>query len=66
MNVYIVERIDKISWIQDYKAIVISVDEKHAERYARWNIQDFKKAKLKITKVNLETEQIISIENTGA
>ena len=38
----------------DYKAVVISEDELHAERYARLNIDDFRKAKLKVTEVNLD------------
>lgn len=51
---FIVERIEGITWCMDYKAVVISEDELHAERYARLNIDDFRKAKLKVTEVNLD------------
>lgn len=67
MKVFIIERTDPYSYCDDYKAVVVAEDELHAERYARWNIGDFKKARLKITEVDLDgSEQILSVENVGA
>lgn len=67
MKVFVIDRIDHYSWCDNYKAVVVAEDELHAERYARWKINDFKKAKLKVTEVDLEAgEQILSVENVGA
>ena len=66
MKVFIVDRTDEIQWTEDYKMIVIADDEKHAERRARLSSEDFKKATLKITEVDLSKEQVIATENTGA
>lgn len=65
-NVYIIDRIDKYSYCDNYKAVVIAKDELHAERLARIKISGFKRAKLKVIKVDLNIEQIISVENVGA
>ena len=45
---------------------VIAKDELHAERCARLNSDDFKKAKLEVTEINLDTEQCVLVANTGA
>ena len=66
MKVFRVDKKDKISWCMDYSMIVIAEDELHAERCARLNSDDFKKAKLKVTEINLDTEQRALISNTGA
>ena len=67
MKVFVINRTDRYSYCDDYKAVVVAEDELHAERYARWNIDDFKKAKLKVTEIDLEAgEQILSVENVGA
>lgn len=67
MKVFVIDRTDHYSYCDDYKAVVVAEDELHAERYARWKIDDFKKAKLKVTEVDLEAgEQILSVENVGA
>ena len=66
MKVFRVDKKDKISWCMDYSMIVIAEDELHAERCARLNSDDFKKAKLKVTEINLDTEQCILVANTGA
>ena len=66
MKVFRVNKKDKISWCMDYSMIVIAKDELHAERCARVNSDDFKKAKLEVTEINLDTEQCVLVANTGA
>ena len=66
MKVFRVDKKDKISWCMDYSIIVIAEDELHAERCARVNSDDFKKAKLEVTEINLDTEQCVLVANTGA
>ena len=66
MKVFRVNKKDKISWCMDYSIIVIAEDELHAERCARLNSDDFKKAKLEVTEINLDTEQCVLVANTGA
>ena len=66
MKVFRVNKKDKISWCMDYSMVVIAKDELHAERCARLNSDDFKKAKLEVTEINLDTEQCALIANTGA
>ena len=66
MKVFRVDKKDKISWCMDYSMVVIAKDELHAERCARLNSDDFKKAKLKVTEINLDTEQCVLVANTGA
>lgn len=66
MKVFVIDRIDDYSFCEDYKAVVVAEDALHAERYARINIDDFKKAKLKVAEISLDSEQILSVENVGA
>lgn len=67
MKVFIIERKDRYSWCDNYKAIVVSSDKLHAERFARTHIQGFKKCKLEVTEVDLNVgEQVLSVENMGA
>lgn len=66
MKVFVIDRTDHYSWCANYKAVVIAEDELHAEKFARQNVDGFKKAKLEVTEVILDHEQIISVENTGA
>ena len=66
MKVFRVNKKDKISWCMDYSMVVIAKDELHAERCARINSDDFKKAKLEVTEINLDTEQCVLVANTGA
>lgn len=66
MKVFRVNKKDKISWCIDYSMVVIAKDELHAERCARLNSDDFKKAKLEVTEINLDTEQCVLVANTGA
>ena len=66
MKVFRVNKKDKISWCMDYSMVVIAKDELHAERCARLNSDDFKKAKLEVTEINLDTEQCVLTANTGA
>lgn len=67
MKVFVIDRTDDYSYCDDYKAVVVAEDKLHAERYARWKIDDFKKAKLEVIEVDLEAgEHILSVENVGA
>ena len=66
MKVFRVNKKDKLSWCMDYSMVVIAKDELHAERCARLNSDDFKKAKLEVTEINLDTEQCVLVANTGA
>ena len=66
MKVFRVDKKDKISWCMDYSMVIIAEDELHAERCARLNSDDFKKAKLEVTEINLDTEQCVIVANTGA
>ena len=66
MKVFVIDRTDDYTYCDDYKAVVVAEDALHAEKYARLNIGQFRKAKLKVTEISLDTEQILSIENTGA
>lgn len=67
MNVYRVERKDnKISWCEDIVMIVVAEDERHAERKARWISEDFKNSNnIKVTKISLNKEAVLLVENTG-
>lgn len=66
MKIFVIDRTDHYSWCTNYKAVVIAEDELHAEKFARQNVDDFKNAKLKVTEIILDHEQVISVENTGA
>ena len=66
MKVFVIDRMDRYSYCNNYKAVVVAEDELHAERYARMNVYGFDKAKLMVTEVDLDREQILSVENTGA
>lgn len=66
MKVFVIDRMDKYSYCDNYKAVIIAEDRLHAERYARMNVYGFKKAKLKVTEIILDHEQILCVENTGA
>lgn len=54
MKCFKVDRIDRLSYIEDYSMVIIAKDELHAERRARLSSNDFKKAKLEVTEVNME------------
>jgi len=66
MKCYLVSRTDKVSWVEDYAMVVIAKDELHAERKSRWESEYFRKAKLKVKEINMNTEKVILIANTGA
>ena len=66
MKVFVIDRTDKYSYCDNYKAVVVDEDALHAEKYARMNIDGFKKSKLKVTEISLDTERILSVENVGA
>ena len=66
MKVFVIDRIDNYSYCDNYKAVIVAEDEFHAERYERKKVYGFDKAKLMVTEVDLEWEQILSVENVGA
>ena len=68
MNVYLITRPkDNISWCEDDSLVVVAEDELHAERLARINSDDFAKShNIEIKQINLDTEQVVLISNTGA
>ena len=66
MKVFRIDKKDKISWCMDYSMVVIAEDELHAERCARLKSDDFKKAKLEVTEINLDTEQCVGVGNIEA
>ena len=66
MNIFVIDRIDQYSYCDNYKAVIVAQDELHAERLARIKIDGWKKAKLKVKKVYMNKEQILSVENVGA
>lgn len=66
MKVFVIDRTDDYTYCDDYKAVVVAEDALHAEKYARMNIDGFKKSKLKVTEISLDTERILSVENVGA
>lgn len=68
MNVYLITRNkDDISWCEDDGLVVVAEDELHAERLARINSDDFAKShNIEIKQINLDTEQVVLVSNTGA
>lgn len=65
MKVFKIDRTDYIDYCEDISMIVVAQDTLHAERRARLSSTDFKKAPLKVTEVDLETEACILKENRG-
>lgn len=66
MKVFVIDRKDGVGWCENYKAVVVSEDARHAERFARIEVDGFRKAKLEVREIDLEAgEQILSVENTG-
>jgi len=66
MECFKIDRVDRLSYGEDFSMIVIAEDELHAERKARIESEDFEKAKLKVTQIDMSIEQVILIDNTGA
>ena len=68
MKVYLVNNKDTLTWVMDYAMVVVAEDELHAERCARCNSSDFKKAKLEVIEVDTSDceERVILTANTGA
>lgn len=66
MKVFVIDRTDDYSWCDNYKAVVIAENALHAEKHARLHVSGFKEAKLEVTEISLDTEQIIAVENVGA
>lgn len=68
MKVYLVNNKGKLNWCTDYAMVVIAEDKLHAERCARCNSDDFKKAKLEVIEIDTSNceERVILKANTGA
>lgn len=55
-----------IGFEEDMSMVVVAVDEKHAERKARWHSEDFKKAKgVVVTPIVLDEEKVILTKYKG-
>ena len=68
MKVYVVERVNVKhipGWCETVSAVVVAEDALHAERRARWEIEDFKRCKLAVREVSLEEEQVLATEYIG-
>lgn len=65
MRVFVVERTGDIMWCEDYKMVVIEETPMRAERQARWASEDFKKAKLRVTEIDMSKPGVVSRENKG-
>ena len=68
MNVYLITRPkDNISWCEDDGLVVVAEDKLHAERLARISSDDFARSQnIEIKQINLDTEQVVLVSNTGA
>lgn len=66
MKCFKIDRTDRVRYTEDYSMVVIAKDEIDAEKYARTKSSNFKKAKLKVTKIDLFSEQVVLIANTGS
>jgi len=64
MNVYEVTN-KYSSWCDDYAMIIVAIDEKHAERKARWSSEGFRTNELKVKKIKLDKEKVLLIANRG-
>lgn len=66
MKAYLVEQ-PTSGWCQDCAIVIITEDERHAERKARVSSDDFKKCQeIIITEIDMNEEQCVLIANTGA
>lgn len=69
MKTFLVNNKDKLTWCMDYSMVVVAEDELHAERCARCNSDDFRKAKLDVIEIDVSDEseeRVILKANTGA
>lgn len=68
MNVYLITRPkDNISWCEDDGMVVVAANETEAKRLARINSDDFAKSQnIEIKQIDLDTEQVVLVSNTGA
>lgn len=65
MKVYLIQN-PEATWDEDDAMVVIAKDKRHAERRARWSSSYFKRNQsLKITEIDLNTEQVVLISNIG-
>jgi len=69
MKTFLVNNKSKLSWCMDFAMVVVAKDELHAERCARCNSDDFKKAELEVIEIDVSDtaeERVILKANTGA
>lgn len=67
MNVYRVDRVENITWDEDYEMVVIAKDEKEAEKLARKYSESYEMARhLKITRIDTTKAGVVLVANTGA
>jgi hypothetical protein len=66
MNVYLVSRTDNISYCEDMQSIVVASDEMWAEKLARLDSDDFRKAKLSVKQIDISKEGVLLTTNMGA
>lgn len=63
LKVFVIERKDECICHDVCRVVVVAKDKLHAERFARFRVNGFKKAKLEVKEIDLEAgEQILSIE----
>lgn len=68
MKVFLVTNQDeRIGYATDYAKVVVAKDALHAEKCARCESHDFRKAKLKVEEIDLSDtrERVILVANTG-
>lgn len=66
MNVYLVSRTDNISYCEDMQSVVVASDEMWAEKLARLDSDDFRKAKLSVKQIDISKEGVLLTTNMGA
>ena len=66
MKCFKIDRVEHATYGEDYSMVVIAEDELHAERRARLQSYDFRKAKLRITEIDMNEEQCVLIANNGS
>lgn len=65
MKIFRVKRTDPVGWCEDYECIVCAADKMWAEKIARESSDDFRKARLKVSEINMNNEGVLLTANTG-
>lgn len=66
MKCFLIERIDRVTYDEDYAMVIIAEDEIKAKTKARLSSRDFREAKLNISEINMNEDSCVLIANTGA